>query len=531
MRASSLLLFLVLTTQAATAATSPKPDAVLPDGARYYGPLKHGLMDGQGKLISPMGSYKGGFKGGMLDGYGVWRTVNGLTIKGQFKNGEIVEGTYDSPQRHYQGQFRHWQFSGTGTYVDQYGNVIVGTFAHDEVVKGTWTNSHGDIYKGQFKHYTFSGQGRYTESNGDIYRGTFSQGTFNGSGEFIDTDGDHYVGQFHHWRYDGFGVYIDSDGEVYAGHFKHGYYDGWGWLTEPADQGLFPIFTVGQWVQGEKKGDTWHDRAVKVASQALYNQSHLLDAQLSALKPPDPHKINLYLVSVAGDGGEEVFRREAEFVNREFAGHFGTRGHSVVLANSRTSATRLPMATNISIKRTLKAVAGRMDPKRDILFLYLTSHGSRDHRVELDENGIELADLKAATLGKLLKSLPFRYKVVVISACFSGGFIPDLDDGHTLIITAARADRTSFGCSDENQFTYFGRAFFKDSVPQTDSFVAAFDKAKGLVGRWENKMKGVRHSYPQIKRAPAVEAQLKRWRAQFTGQPKTIAGRLPLEIH
>ena len=60
----------------------------------------------------------------------------------------------------------------------------------------------------------------------------------------------------------------------------------------------------------------------------------------------------------------------------------------------------------------------------------------------------------------------------------------------TLVITAARHDRTSFGCADENDFTYFGRAFFKEALPRAHSFQDAFRKAEALVGEWEAKHTG-----------------------------------------
>jgi hypothetical protein len=39
-------------------------------------------------------------------------------------------------------------------------------------------------------------------------------------------------------------------------------------------------------------------------------------------------------------------------------------------------------------------------------------------------------------------------------------FVPALADARTLVITAAAADRPSFGCEDGATWTYFGDAFF-----------------------------------------------------------------------
>ena len=312
------------------------------------------------------------------------------------------------------------------------------------------------------------------------------------------------------------------NGNVYIGQFSKAEYSGWGILTKAAANGGKPKVEVGRWVRGQREGDSWRDKAIKVAAQALYNQPRLLNRELDALKSRTPGAVNMYLVTVAGNGSQGVFRREAEYVGNQFGEQFGTRGHAVILANSRASASRLPMATLESLRRILKAVSTRMDPARDILFLYLTSHGSHDHRFQLSEYGIQLADLKAEDLAKMLGALPFRNKVVVVSACYSGGFIRPLTDGHTLIITAARADRTSFGCADENDFTYFGPAFFRDSVPSTQSFADAYRKASGLVRQWEDQQEMDHHSEPQIHREPAVEAVLRRWRRQ-TAHPATTA--------
>jgi hypothetical protein len=186
------------------------------------------------------------------------------------------------------------------------------------------------------------------------------------------------------------------------------------------------------------------------------------------------------------------------------------------------------MATVTSIRDALKAIAARMDLEQDILFLFLTSHGSREHELSLSQNGMQLRDLRAAELGTLLKESGIRWKAVVVSACYGGGFIDPLQDERTLVIAAARRDRRSFGCADENDFTYFGRAFFKEALPKASSFQDAFRKAEVLVKEWERK-DGVERaksagkadtasdedqSLPQISSSKAIEAHLKRWWAQ-----------------
>src|SRR5262245_27209477 len=92
-------------------------------------------------------------------------------------------------------------------------------------------------------------------------------------------------------------------------------------------------------------------------------------------------------------------------------------------------------------------------------------------------------------------------------------------------MTAARRDRRSFGCADENDFTYFGRAFFKESLPKSRSFVEAFRRAEALVRDWERRDAGdappagspaaklleEKQSLPQLSHAGPIDAHLKRW--------------------
>jgi hypothetical protein len=105
----------------------------------------------------------------------------------------------------------------------------------------------------------------------------------------------------------------------------------------------------------------------------------------------------------------------------------------------------------------------------------------------------------------------------VVSACYGGGFIDFLKDEGALVIAAARHDRTSFGCSDENELTYFGRAFFKEALPQARSFEDAFRRSEKIVRELELR-EGIAdeksHSLPQISSARPIEQQLSRWWTQ-----------------
>jgi hypothetical protein len=74
--------------------------------------------------------------------------------------------------------------------------------------------------------------------------------------------------------------------------------------------------------------------------------------------------------------------------------------------------------------------------------------------------------------------------VVVISACYSGVFIPRLANPDVLVVTAADANHPSFGCRDKARWTYFG-AFFNVALRQTKNLKEAFDVAHTIVEKRE----------------------------------------------
>src|SRR5260221_87760 len=93
--------------------------------------------------------------------------------------------------------------------------------------------------------------------------------------------------------------------------------------------------------------------------------------------------------------------------------------------------------------------------------------------------------LTVAPSGSPAHSVEDDLKVVVISACYSGVFIPRLANPDMLVITAADADHPSFGCRDKAKWTYFGDAFFNVALRQASSLKEAFVVARALVQKRE----------------------------------------------
>jgi hypothetical protein len=245
--------------------------------------------------------------------------------------------------------------------------------------------------------------------------------------------------------------------------------------------------------------------------QVIYAQRGLLDREAARLKPRTPGKVNLYAIVFAGDGSQNVFRNEAEYFDTLFSKRLGAEGHVVVLENNPASLTTRPLATWSNLENALDAVAAKMDPQQDILLLYFTTHGSEDHTLLVDMDPLPLDQISATDLPGILAEHPFKYKVVIVNACYSGGFIPPLKNAGTMVITAARADRSSFGCGEQSELTWFGHAFLVDALNQTDDFRQAFRLAKAQVAAWE-KRDNYEPSEPQISTGGDIAAQLAKWR-------------------
>jgi len=513
------------------------PDARLPDGGRYRGDVVNGLLQGQGRIDYPNGSwYAGEFHNGLWHGKGEWHASNGDVYKGGFANGLFEgqgtlithggvyvggfklgrregEGTlkekgltyrggfkadqYDGLGRielddgsQYQGQFAHGKPNGEGQRSDASGNQFSGKFVNGKLEgNGSFNSADGDQYAGGFRNNQLNGRGRYENSDGDVWVGQFKDGALNGKGELIGADGSHYQGLFSNWRFSGQGRLRLVDGSVYVGQFDDDTYQGQGVLT-PA-QG--PIQS-GTWANGQLIRDAKGKLLPDLLEAGILAQGSLLE-KAQANVPTSTPAVELFSLVVGGDGKQSVFLREADYVNNLLASRFGAFGQ-ITLVNHRDHMIDRPMATRESITRAVQTLAQRSGPE-DLVFIYLTSHGTHDHELVLDQPRLELADLPADELATALAPLKNRDKVVVISACYSGGFIPALKDERTLIMTASRADRVSFGCSEEADFTYFGDALFARALVETDDLQQAFNDAKNVVAERE-AAENYEASEPQI---------------------------------
>ena len=244
--------------------------------------------------------------------------------------------------------------------------------------------------------------------------------------------------------------------------------------------------------------------------EVFYLQPRLLERELAGLKRGRRGLIDLYFIGVAGYSKQDVFMKEVQSVASLFDSRFDTRDHSLMLINNPATLRTLPLATATSIEMALKRVAEVMDADEDILFLFITSHGSRDHQAVFDFWPMKLDPLDPARLKQMLDRAGIRRRVVVVSACYSGAFVDALRDERTLAIAASAADKNSFGCSNDADFTYFGKAYFDEALRLTYSFSEAFEIAKPVIAERERQA-NFSGSDPKMFMGREIEAALERF--------------------
>lgn len=259
------------------------------------------------------------------------------------------------------------------------------------------------------------------------------------------------------------------------------------------------IITLTIWQSSVNSQPIWkvEEQRVTLPEAAIYAQPRLLDDVLSQMQSSVAGQSSWYFMGVAGAGYQNVFKSEVDRIQRQFDTRFGTYGRSVALINNKDTFVSQPIATKTSIERSLARIGQQMNPDTDVLFLYMTSHGLPSV-FELANEPIDMQSIDPQWLRETLDRSGIRWRVVVISSCYSGSFVSALQSPDTLVITASAEDRTSFGCNNEADYTYFGRAFFDEAMRSQHSFKSTFDVAVGRLKQWE-KAQGFDHSQPQFK--------------------------------
>jgi hypothetical protein len=276
---------------------------------------------------------------------------------------------------------------------------------------------------------------------------------------------------------------------------------GFGWLTAALD--VIPDVWTPLEAQAAESGGALAD-----GEALLFEQAGRIDQSLAAVgRDAAPHP-KIFFVGFAGVGDQKVFAQEVGLASRVLAERYDIAGRSLSLINDQRDLERAPLATVSGLKYALRALGRRMNLDQDVLFLSISSHGAQDPAIIVSNSQLPLNDLTDEDLADALRESGIQWRVIIISACYAGGFIDRLRDPKTIVITAAAADRTSFGCSNDRDLTYFGEAFYRDALPTARSLRGAFETAKAAIAARERR-EHVTPSDPQAYFGAKMEAKLK----------------------
>jgi hypothetical protein len=246
------------------------------------------------------------------------------------------------------------------------------------------------------------------------------------------------------------------------------------------------------------------------SEEALAAQPRLLDKALTELEDQRPGVTDLYFVGFAPDAAEDVFRKDIIAARDLFDGRFDTDGRSIALINNPRTVLEAPLATVNNLRETLNEIGATIDRDDDVVLVFLESHGGRDFRLAAEFPPLELDELTPQLLREMLDESRIKWRIIIVSACYSGGYVEPLKDDYTLIMTASAANRTSFGCGTDSDATFFSEALFKQALPFEDSFVKAFEQARNSIGAREKKEKVSPPSDPQLFIGSAMADKLPR---------------------
>ena len=156
---------------------------------------------------------------------------------------------------------------------------------------------------------------------------------------------------------------------------------------------------------------------------------------------------------------------------------------------------RHPFATPRTLALTLQRIGAQTRPG-DIVLLVISTHGGKG-LLSINAGGREYPPFGSAALARALQPLGDVPTVVVLSACYSGSFIPALARSNRIVLTAASAQRSSYGCDASSKETFFVEESFDSRFDAGESLRQLFARSRAQIAQREHEA-GLRPSDPQL---------------------------------
>jgi len=284
-------------------------------------------------------------------------------------------------------------------------------------------------------------------------------------------------------------------------------------------------FEARTWQQDyAARGDADDRPRLQLSQQTFEEQQALWEKTMAAIAHERPGVTDVYAVVFAPYAAEDVFLRESTMVSRVLAERFDADGRVVHLVNHASTAQTHLWATALNMERAIDAIAQRMDRNNDLLVVYMTSHGASDFKLAAAHWPLQVPPVSPDELREALDRSGIRHRVIAISACYSGGWADALAGDTTLVMTAADATHTSYGCGRRSELTFFGRALFDEQLRKTHSFEQAFARAVPLIKQREiDAGKEDGFSNPQIRVGAGIVPVLRALEKRLDALPPAAA--------
>ena len=261
------------------------------------------------------------------------------------------------------------------------------------------------------------------------------------------------------------------------------------------------------WTPTEIEAASSSTEGLAEAESILFSQAPRIDQALAAFASAASAAPKAFFLGFAGVGEQKVFAQEIQLAARVLGERYAIGTRSLSLINDERDLQSAPLASVAGLKYALRGIGARMNLDRDVLFLAISSHGGEEATIAVSNSQLPLDDLTNESLAAALRESGIKWRVIIISACYAGAFIDSLKNPQSIVIAAAAADRTSFGCSNDRDLTYFGEAFYRDALPGAHSLRSAFDRAKAAIAARERR-EHVEASKPEGFFGVDIEAKL-----------------------
>jgi len=215
---------------------------------------------------------------------------------------------------------------------------------------------------------------------------------------------------------------------------------------------------------------------------------------------PLPQPTGWTAVLIAGDNQEPAFDNAVDAMAEKLEG-YGIEAKSIVTLKASRSGAGAATRTNID-----RAFTNLVPAVGQGCFVFVTSHGQQERGLVLvaSRGYLMPSDLD----GLLNRHCGDRPTVVIASGCFSGIYASSrtMQAANRIILTAARRDRTSFGCNASRRFTVFDQCILS-GIDRGLSWSTVMERTHACVTQHEEEADYHPPSEPQIFVGQAVERQ------------------------